>query len=79
MRILFFATLKERAGSREINLDLPEGTRVDDLKSLLAAGFPLLAEALPTALVSVNWNYAFGEDVIPLDAEVAIFPPVSGG
>ncbi len=31
------------------------------------------------ALVAVNQNYAFNEDTIPENAEVALFPPVSGG
>ena len=31
------------------------------------------------ALVAVNQNYAFDEDTIPENAEVALFPPVSGG
>jgi molybdopterin converting factor small subunit len=30
-------------------------------------------------LISVNQEYAFDEAIIPADAEVALFPPVSGG
>jgi molybdopterin converting factor small subunit len=30
-------------------------------------------------LASINHDYKFDETVIPADAEVAIFPPVSGG
>ena len=49
------------------------------LKTQLLLENPALATVLPTALVAVNHEFAFDEDVVPEDAEVAIFPPVSGG
>ena len=79
IRVLFFATLKDRAGQREVNLELPEGSRVEELKQVLAESIPGLSPLLPTALVAVNHEYATGEEVIPAGAEVALFPPVSGG
>lgn len=77
--VLFFATLKDRAGLDRVSLDLEEGARVADLKGLLGERFPALVPALATALVSVNREYAFDNDLIPQQAEVALFPPVSGG
>ncbi len=77
--VLFFATLKDRAGTRRIELELTEGTQVRQLKSLLGERFPALRPALGSCLVSVNREYAADEDVIPSGAEVALFPPVSGG
>jgi molybdopterin synthase catalytic subunit len=77
--IILFATLKDRAGRREVDLDLPDGARVIDLKHLLNDRYPALAPALGTAVVSVNREFAFDEDVIPAGAEIALFPPVSGG
>ena len=79
IKVLFFATLKERAGVKEAQLDLPEEADVAELKHRLRQDFPDLGEALGSALVSVNREFAFDEDPIPADAEVAIFPPVSGG
>lgn len=77
--VLFFATLKERAGQPQLTLELPGGATVAALKTHLATLYPALAPALPTALTSVNREFAFAEDVIPPGAEVAFFPPVSGG
>lgn len=77
--VLFFATLKERAGVKQAVLELPEGSRVGELKAHLAQEFPGLAPALGSSLVSVNRDYAFDEDPVPAGAEVAVFPPVSGG
>jgi molybdopterin synthase catalytic subunit len=77
--ILLFATLKDRAGARRVDLDLPDGARVLDLKHLLKDRYPALAPALDTAVVSINREFAFDEDLIPTGAEIALFPPVSGG
>lgn len=77
--ILFFATFKERAGIKRTELEIPEEAKVGDLKSLLLERFPGLRGALDSSLISINREYAFDEDLIPFEAEVAIFPPVSGG
>lgn len=77
--VLFFATLKERAGVRQVEVELPPQAQVRDLKTALGEQFPQLAPALDSALVAVNREYAFDEDAIPAEAEVALFPPVSGG
>ena len=77
--VLFFATLKERAGTERIALELADDASVADLKTVLRVRMPALEQSLPTALVSVNREFAFPEDALPPDAEVGIFPPVSGG
>jgi molybdopterin synthase catalytic subunit len=79
IQVLFFATLKERAGQDKLPLDLNDGATVAALKSRLAADLPNLAIALPTALVSVNHEFAFPDDALKDGDEVALFPPVSGG
>jgi len=77
--VLFFATLKERAGVRQTTLELPPGARVSDLKAELRVKFPGLAEMAGSMLVSVNKEFAFDDEEIPAGAEAAVFPPVSGG
>src|SRR3990170_3765560 len=79
IKVLFFATLKDRAGLRETSLDMPDGSQIKDLKDHLLERFPGLAGALDSALVSMNREYAFNEDSLESGAEIAIFPPVSGG
>ena len=79
VKVLFFANLRELAGAKELTLELAEGTRIGEVKSLLCLEFPNLAKPLESVLVAVNKEFAFDEDVIPADAEVAFFPPVSGG
>lgn len=79
VRLLFFATFKERAGKSRAELQLPQDATVADLKAQVAELYPGVAPLLGHGLVSVNQKYAFDTDPIPDNAEVALFPPVSGG
>jgi molybdopterin synthase catalytic subunit len=79
LTVLFFATLRDRAGRDRLPLNLSGPTTVAALKARLASEIPNLAPALPTALVSVNHEFAFAEDTLKDGDEVALFPPVSGG
>ncbi|OGO63455.1 MAG: molybdopterin converting factor subunit 1 [Chloroflexi bacterium RBG_19FT_COMBO_55_16] len=79
VNVLFFASLRERAGLKQTTLELQQGASVKDLKGALKEKYPSLTPALEASLVSVNREYAFDEDTIPEGAEVALFPPVSGG
>lgn len=79
VKVLFFATLKEKAGVTEADLELPDGADVAEFKKTLFARFANLSQAASSMLVAVNKEYAFDADPIPTGAEVALFPPVSGG
>ena len=77
--LLFFANLREIVGTKEITMEIPGHSTVAVLKKKIAEHYPLLAPHLETTLISVNKEYGFDEDIIPEGAEVALFPPVSGG
>jgi molybdopterin synthase catalytic subunit len=79
VHLIFFAHLKEISGTDRAELTLPAGSTVLDLKDHLLKEFPALEKALPTAILAINREFAFDTDGVPEDAEVAIFPPVSGG
>jgi molybdopterin converting factor subunit 1 len=80
IKILFFATLRDKAGTRATETEIPTGATVRDLKGLLIEQFPNLDwQIMDHCLASVNQDYRADEDEIPADAEVAFFPPVSGG
>ncbi len=66
--------LRERAGSGEVVIDLPDGARVRDALSELGA----LADGLPLVL-AVNREYAPEDQVLAAGDELALIPPVSGG
>jgi len=77
--VLFFASLKERAGVSRARLELPANASVADLKQRLRQEYPRLADAMSSMVVSVNQEFAFDGDLLPDGAEVGLFPPVSGG
>ena len=72
--VKLFAMLRERAGTSEVTLELPDGARVRDaIDSLadVAAGVPVV--------MAVNREYADENVVLAPDDELALVPPVSGG
>ncbi len=79
VKILFFATLRDRAGTKTAEIEVPEGTTVSELRDRIAELYPSIGPALHTALIAVNREYAAPEAVLPDHADVALFPPVSGG
>jgi molybdopterin synthase catalytic subunit len=74
VRVRLFAQLRERAGRREIELELPDGARVAD--ALAAVGD--LADGLPLVM-AVNREYARADHPLSPSDELALVPPVSGG
>lgn len=79
LEVRLFATLKERAGHPRVRVELEEPARVAHLLAALATQVPALAPALDTALVAVNREFAFPDNLLHSGDEVALFPPVSGG
>ena len=79
IKLLFFATLRDRAGTRSMELEIPSGLTVQGLKDKLSSEYPNLKESMSSVLITIDREYAFDEAVIPPNAELAMFPPVSGG
>jgi MoaE-MoaD fusion protein len=74
VRIRLFAMLRERAGTSELSLELPEGACVRDALAAveeLAGGLPLV--------MAVNREYADADAPLAPGDELALIPPVSGG
>ena len=79
LKILFFASLRDYVGARTTDMEIPSASTVAELKDALVKKYPQMAPARSSIMVAVNREYASDEQVIPLDAEIALFPPVSGG
>src|SRR5688572_15205946 len=76
--VRLFAGLRDRAGSSELMLELPEAATVADL--LRALGTTPLGDLPPRSfIVAVNREYATADRTIGREDEVALIPPVSGG
>ena len=79
IKLLFFATIRERAGTKTLELEIPSDMTIRGLKDKLAGDLPNLKESMKSVLITINREYAFDEAVVPLNAEIGMFPPVSGG
>lgn len=81
VRVLYFARLRERFGLAEENVDLAGATAADLVAHLQARG-GVWAEELAAGRpfrVAVDQDIVTLDAVLPDNAEVAIFPPVTGG
>ena len=78
VRVLFFASLRERTGLRERTLEIPDGSSVDTLMSTLHREYPVLAKCGRVS-IAVNEDYAKPDEILEDGDEVALIPPVSGG
>ncbi len=78
-RVLFFATLRDKAGVSVTTLEFPSGANIADIKAIVLQQYPGLKQSMETVIVAVNHEFAFDTDEVPDQAEIAMFPPVSGG
>jgi MoaE-MoaD fusion protein len=78
-RVLFFATLRDKVGVRELSIEFTSGSHVIDIKQAVLEKYPAIGPIMDTLIVAVNHQFAFNEDVVPNESEIAMFPPVSGG
>jgi molybdopterin converting factor subunit 1 len=78
-RVLFFANLRDKAGVREAEIEYPQGAHITDIKKIVLETYPGLKQSMDSIILALNHEFAFDEDVVPNNAEIAIFPPVSGG
>ncbi|NQU63464.1 MAG: MoaD/ThiS family protein [SAR324 cluster bacterium] len=79
IKVLVFAHLKELIGSGTIELELDEGATGNDLLQKMELSFPQIKGHRKYLKLSMNGEYIEADVTIIQDAEVAIFPPVSGG
>jgi len=79
IKLLFFATIRDRAGTKSLEMDIPADMTIQGLKEKLANDIPKLKDSMKSVLITINREYAFDEAVVPADAEIGMFPPVSGG
>jgi molybdopterin synthase catalytic subunit len=78
VEVQLFASLREKLGDT-IALDVPEPATVAGLLRRFGEQYPQFRSALPHLNVAVNLEYRVGDQPIPPGAEIALFPPVSGG
>jgi len=79
VEVLYFASLRERAGTGQEILDVDPSLDVNGLWELLVRRHPALSEVVPRPLAACDREYASWDRRLSGVREVAFLPPVSGG
>jgi molybdopterin converting factor subunit 1 len=79
VQILFFATLRDYVGTKKVEIEIPIGITIGGLTNILLATYPSLEKVKDSMMAAINREFAADDQVIPQEAEIAFFPPVSGG
>jgi molybdopterin converting factor subunit 1 len=79
IRLQLFAVVREALGCDALDLTLPDGATVGDVRRELAKRAPRLTPAIAHFSFAVDREYALDSRLLQDDCEVACIPPVSGG
>jgi molybdopterin converting factor subunit 1 len=79
VKVMFFATLRDYVGAKSVELEIPLQTTILGLTDMLVARYPRLEKVRDSMMAAINHEFAGIDQVIPEEAEIAFFPPVSGG
>jgi len=79
LRLLFFATYRDLAGTPELELDVPGGSTAAQVVAELRARGGGFARLPAAPVVAVNREYAPLATGLADGDELALLPPVAGG
>lgn len=79
IEVRLFAVARERAGTSELTLALPAGSRVREAMAVLAQQLPVVGELAPYLQTAVNQAIVDDAHVLSDGDELALLPPVAGG
>jgi len=79
IHLLAFASAGDALGATEMEIEMPEGSRVADLRSRLDREHPGIIPLWPRLAVAVDGRVVSSEEPLKDGVEVALLPPVSGG
>ena len=79
IRVKLFAVACQLAESDTVDIDLPKGATVGDLRREIARQHAPLAPLVPHLMIALDTDYADDDRIVCPDQEIACIPPVSGG
>ena len=77
--VKLFAAYQEACGVSELQMELPVGTCVVDVRDRLIADYPQLEPWRDVTRFGINLAFAAPETRLQPGDEVVLIPPVSGG
>src|SRR5436309_521306 len=79
IHLLAFASAGDALGASEMEIEMPEGSLVADLRARLDREHPGIVPLWPRLAVAVDGRVVSPEEPLRDGVEVALLPPVSGG
>jgi molybdopterin converting factor subunit 1 len=79
IRVKLFAAMRDLTGDEVVEVEVPDGATVGELRRALGAQLPLARSLLVRSGVAVNHDLAENDRALSASDEVAVIPPVSGG
>ncbi len=79
LTIKFFAQARDIAQQDAIEVTLPEGATVADVRHQIIQQVPELEAIAPHLLITVDYDFGADEIVVNNNSKITCFPPVSGG
>tara|TARA_B100000959_G_scaffold285508_1_gene360498 strand:+ start:12548 stop:13264 length:717 start_codon:yes stop_codon:yes gene_type:complete len=77
--VLFFAVLRQRAGTRSAQIAITEGMTVDEVIAEARKATPRDPQPDSSVMLALNGEYVKGDQTVSAGDEIALIPPVSGG
>jgi molybdopterin synthase catalytic subunit len=79
IRLLAFASAGDALGATEAELEVPDGSRISDLRARLDREHPALIPLWPRLAIAMDGRIVPPDTLLEDGVEVALLPPVSGG
>jgi molybdopterin converting factor subunit 1 len=79
VRVRLFASLREAVGQEQLELELPDGARIENAWAALTERHPALGPRRVSLMAAVNRRYADFDAALSNGDELVFIPPVSGG
>ena len=79
VHVRLFAGLHQLVGERDLEMTLPDGATIEQLRDKLGDLYPAVQAFLPTLVCAVDEEYVPPEHLLRDGDHVALIPPVSGG
>ena len=78
-KVKLFYHLKERAGTSEVQLEVPDGATIGMVKSTLERQYPQLRTHLDNVMILMNEQIVLEEDTVKDNSMISFLTPVGGG
>jgi MoaE-MoaD fusion protein len=79
VHIRLFAGMHQIVGERELEMRLPDGATIAQLRDRLGEVYPATQALLPTVVYAIGEEYVKSTQALREGDRVAVIPPVSGG